>query len=455
MGISPLVFTGISKFSQDFQTIVSRTVAIASLPMKALQADQVRLLEQKNAFGELKLATASLASSLRSAGTLGNDGARAVKSSSTKVGAAISSASQASQGLYLITDITSLASRAAATSSAGVASKTGTPIAGPGLELELVVGGSAQTVTLGAGENNLEGIRNRINALGAGVTASILDTGDPAAPFFLTLTAVNPGAKDIELRTTPGDSGTNLLAQTAPGSATVFKVNGQTVSADTPTVSGVIPGISLTLNQLTAAGETVSISVDPSTAPLTSALAKFVSAYNSLSDVLAKHTGENAGILAGDPLLNSIRGAMRSVFGLPGNGQIQSLADIGLSVDNSGVLKLDEGVLAGASPARLKDALAYVSAESNGLGSLAKSFDQFSLPIAGLIDQRLFSYDETDRRIEDQLGKMERRINAMQSTLLAQLQAADALLAQLESQQGMLDAATKSLNFTLYGRQQD
>lgn len=455
MGISPLVFTGISKFSQDFQTIVTRTVAIASLPVKSLRNDQSRLFEQKSAFGDLKLAVAGLASSLRSAGSLGDNGALAVKSSSTKAGASISSAGQASQGLYFISDVTSLASRAAATSTAGSASKTATPVAGPGLEIELVVGGEARTLTLTAAENNLQGVQDRINALGAGVTASILDTGDPAAPYFLTLTAVEPGAKAIELRTTAGDPGSNLLAQTAPGSATNFKVNGQAVSANSTSLTGVIPGVTLTLNQLTEPGEVVSVSVDASPAPLISTLAKFVSAYNGLSEVLGKHTGENAGVLSGDPLLNSIRGAMRSVFGLPGQGRVQSLADLGLSVDNSGVLKLDESVLANASVATLKDALAYVSAESNGLGALAKSFEQFSLPIAGLIDQRLFAYDETDRRIEDQISKMEQRINAMQSTLLAQLQAADALLAQLESQQSLLDASTKSLNFTLYGRQQD
>lgn len=36
MGLTPLAFTGISSFSQDFQTILKRAVDIAALPAKML-----------------------------------------------------------------------------------------------------------------------------------------------------------------------------------------------------------------------------------------------------------------------------------------------------------------------------------------------------------------------------------------------------------------------------------
>ena len=37
MSITPLTFTGVSTYSNDFQTILSRAVQIAQLPLKALQ----------------------------------------------------------------------------------------------------------------------------------------------------------------------------------------------------------------------------------------------------------------------------------------------------------------------------------------------------------------------------------------------------------------------------------
>jgi hypothetical protein len=44
------------------------------------------------------------------------------------------------------------------------------------------------------------------------------------------------------------------------------------------------------------------------------------------------------------------------------------------------------------------------------------------------------------------------RISAMQSNLTLKLESADALLAQLTSQQTVLTASISSLNFALYGK---
>ncbi|MBI3679636.1 MAG: hypothetical protein HY235_04505, partial [Acidobacteria bacterium] len=47
MSLSPLTFTGVSTFSQDFQTILDRASRIASLPIQALQNQQKDLIQQK------------------------------------------------------------------------------------------------------------------------------------------------------------------------------------------------------------------------------------------------------------------------------------------------------------------------------------------------------------------------------------------------------------------------
>src|SRR3954471_7901101 len=44
---SLLVFTGISKFSDDFQTIISRAVQIARIPVSQLQSKDSKILQQK------------------------------------------------------------------------------------------------------------------------------------------------------------------------------------------------------------------------------------------------------------------------------------------------------------------------------------------------------------------------------------------------------------------------
>ena len=47
MGLSPLTFVGVSQFSADFQTILSRAVQIAELPIKALQNRDLDTLQKK------------------------------------------------------------------------------------------------------------------------------------------------------------------------------------------------------------------------------------------------------------------------------------------------------------------------------------------------------------------------------------------------------------------------
>lgn len=451
MGIAPLVFSGISKFSQDFQTIVSRTVAIASLPVNALRSDQEDALATKTALIDLKLGVSDLAASLKRLGSLGDANSLGLSSSSTKVGATITDTSVAAPGVYQITEIASLATRASATSTVGVADAAATPVAGDPYTMRLLVGTREFDFTLAPGENTLEGIKTRINALGAGVTANILNTGDPSAPYFLSVTSVAAGAAPIELRTAPGDPASNLLTQTSPGSNAVFKVNGQTVSSTANVVTGVIPGVTLKLLGTTQASESVTVELEPSVSPIASEIRSFVSAYNALSDRMSKHTGEGAGALSGDSLLNSIRSDMRGVFAPLGSGAVQGLAELGITVDNDGVMRFNESALTSASATKIGDILSFLSTTS-GLGSLAARFEQYSNPVSGLIDQRMSSLNATDRRLQQQIETMTQRINAMQTTLLARLQAADALLARLESQQGMLDAATESLNFTVYGR---
>ena len=68
MSLSPLTFTGVSKFSSDFQTILNRTVAIASQPVQLLQNQQKDLLQQKLLVSNLSGGVAGLATAVENLG---------------------------------------------------------------------------------------------------------------------------------------------------------------------------------------------------------------------------------------------------------------------------------------------------------------------------------------------------------------------------------------------------
>lgn len=449
MGIAPLRFTGISQFSQDFQLIVDRTVQIASLPARALQNDQATLLGKKSALADLRLPVSSLAASLRALDALGENRAlSAASSQATKVAVTLPGNSTPQPGSFTISEITSLAQRTIATTSAGQPSAVSGPVAGAGGYLELVVGGQSFEITLAPEQDHLQGARDAINALGAGVTAALINANDEV---FLSISAGQTGATGIELRTVSGDPGSNLLAVTQAGADAVFKVNGQTVTSAENYVEGVIPGAGLTLKALTAENESILIELSSSRAPVTAALNTFVGAYNQLNEELAS---AGAGALRGESLVNDIYARVRQVAGQFGEGGIRSLADIGIEFDRQGVMSFDEAAFNALPASRLDQVFAFLKASEQGLSSLAPGLEELSDPVEGAMANQIRSWDTIDARLQEQIENIFERVSATQATLLVRLQAADALLARLEDQQSLLDASLKSLQFTVYGREE-
>src|SRR5438270_4879016 len=106
MSLTPLAFTGVSSFSDDFQTILKRTVAIASVPLQGLQNERKDLLGREQLLSNLQAVVAELGSNLSALGDLGqNKGITANSSNTSKVTVASTGATQT--GSYVISEITS------------------------------------------------------------------------------------------------------------------------------------------------------------------------------------------------------------------------------------------------------------------------------------------------------------------------------------------------------------
>ncbi len=454
MGIPPLSFTGISTFSDDFRTILQRSVAIASVPLESMQYQQADLLTRKQLLTNLESAVAGLAASLRTLGGLGESRALAATSSyPSLVSAAVDETAQ--PGAYRITQITSVAKAASETTAAGLATADQTAVSADGL-LELVVGSEIYTIDLTAeGANNLAGLRDAINALDAGVTASVLDTGDGATPYYLSLTASEPGETTLQLRETAGEPASNILTVLNQGADAVFLLNGLEIRSASNTVTGVIPGVTLTVKDTTEGGEEVAITIGSSRDPVAAALIDMAAAYNAVRDQVNAQVGEAAGLLSGDFLIRQLQQDLRALSGYEGDGALRRLAELGIEFDSSGVMTFDSDVLNGLSSSALSDAFDFLGSETTGLGGFAARFEAVSDPVSGLIRLQQDQYDVTDARLSEQMDVLAARIDYMQSSLALQLQQADVLLAQLEAQQTMLDASLEGLHLALYGRNEE
>src|SRR5688572_28595179 len=145
MSLSPLAFTGISRFSADFQTILKRALSIASIPVKQLQNQQIDLVSKKQLLTDLRSSIGTLATTVSALGTLGtNKSITTTTSNSSRVSVQTDGANQT--GTHTITEITSVAKAAAETSATGFATANATAVSGTG-NLELVVGSTTYTRT--------------------------------------------------------------------------------------------------------------------------------------------------------------------------------------------------------------------------------------------------------------------------------------------------------------------
>lgn len=447
---APQVFTGVSQFSSDFQSILQRAVSIAELPITALQNQQSDLVQQKQLLIGLNTAAASLGSSLGALGSLGaNQGLSATSSDNSTV--SVTNSGAISPATYTISKITSIASAAAETSVSGFADSTSAPVSATGI-MKLVVGSNTYAINLAPGQNNLNGLTDAINKLGAGVTASVLTTGTGATPDYLSVSANNTGATTLQVIDDPTGVANNILTSTNQGSNAVFQLNGLPVSQSTNTVNGVVPGMTFNILNTTQPGQTVTLSLQSDPSQLSDALNTFVQNYNSLVDQVNAQVGPSAGLLSGDIMIRTIENDLRQVTTYQGTGSVGSLADLGVTLDATGHMSFDATQINNMAPAQLSAAFSYLGSSTTGFGALAGQLTQLSDPITGLIQTEENGIDTTNAQISAHISTLTDQVTRFQQSTSAQLQQADALAAELANQQTLLNSSLQSLNYVSFGK---
>ncbi len=221
------------------------------------------------------------------------------------------------------------------------------------------------TVTLDAGDQSLQGIRDAINKANIGVTATIVSDGGDN-PYHLVLTSNKTGAKSSMKIGVEGDSGqppnpdiaallghdpggVQGLTQTSAAQDTLLNMNGIDIRSSSTTVTEAVQGVSL---DVTAVGS-ATLNVSRDTASVSAAVNNFVKAYNELNKTISGLTGYNAenktaGVLQGDASVRSIQSQLRrqlgaSVEGL--GGKLTTLSQVGITFQKDGSLAVDSSKL--------------------------------------------------------------------------------------------------------------
>jgi len=450
--ITPLVFTGVSKFSTDFQTILTRAVSIANMPVTQLQTQQSTMLSQKQLLTDLNTSVASLAATLSSLADLGtNKAISGTTSNASRVSISTNGATQAAT--HTITEITSVATAASETSASGYDTADTTAITS-GDSVELAVGAKTYNIPIDSTNNSLNGLRDAINKLGVGLTASVLNTGNATTPFYLSVSSNTTGENAIQVRTTAGDATTNILTATNPGANATFKLDGISVTRPDNVISNVIDGITFSILSKTGANESVILTTASDRSQLITALNSLVSNYNTVSAKVNAQIGKAAGALSGDSVIRQVKDAQRAFLNYQGSStsSVKALSDMGVTVDATGTMSFDSSKFYSLSNADLSAAFDYLGTSTTGFGAMASNFTAISDATSGSIITEQKQIDVADARMTKQIDDLNTRISYMQTSLNAQLQAADALVASLDSQQSILTGSIQSMNLVMFGK---
>jgi flagellar hook-associated protein 2 len=437
-------FNGISQYASDYQSILTAAVQNAQIPVTELQSQDTAVLSQETALGSLNTDVGTLASDLENLGTIASSQALGATSSNpTAVSVADTGATQAAS--YTINSITSPATFASETSTGSFTDASSTPVSSTGV-VQLVAGSFNQTFTLT--NNTLVGLRDQINSLNAGVTASILTT---SSGNYLSVAANSTGATNIQLFDDPTGADKNLLTTTNPGTNAVFELNGISVIQPGNTVNSVIPGVTFTIQQASATPVTLSLASNPT--QLSSALQTFVTDYNQVQSDLTAQTGQSGGALVGNSVIDQLNTTLQQIASQTlSTGTIQSLSDLGITFNDSGVASFNQTTFDALSSTQISDAFNFIGSTTSGLGGFSQTLTQFSDPVSGIIQAEQAGLKQSDSQLQTEISALNARNAAAQAALTTQLEAADATQAELQQQQTDLTASLQAVSLVLYGK---
>jgi flagellar hook-associated protein 2 len=329
-------------------------------------------------------------------------------------------------------------------------------ILGAGVEQEIggltqlaVVGSSRYTVDIGD-EDDLQDLVDKINALDAGVQASIFNAGSGSTPYRISLVSQVSG-KAGELLVDASGAGFTF-DEIAGAQDALLEVGGGVLGGGLLATSsddqfdGVLEGVSLVINEAT--GSPVSVTVATTDSSLVTNVQLFVDQYNKLVEKLDELTFFNdventTGVLFGSFEVLRVETELSSLLSgrFFGVGSIQSLEGLGISFNDDGTLTLDTDKLKNkfaASPAEVEK---FFTEEKAGF---AKKVDALAETLAGSNNSLLVSRAETlQRRIDlnnERIEFLNARLDRRQELLLLQFLNMEVAIGKLQNSLSAIDA---------------
>jgi flagellar hook-associated protein 2 len=450
----------------DFGQVVDQLVKVAHLPVDRLTEKKATLNSKFTDYATLSTKLISLQSASDKLRLSTSFDRTAASVSNTSVLSATGS-STATPGTYSI-KITQLAQSQQVTNKAAktVASTTTDIVSGASGTFTFRVGtGTDQTVNLSA-TATLEDLRSAINDLGAGVTASIINTGSDTTPAYrLVLTSTSTGSANaiavtadntaLDFANTSGTGGVDILqaAQDAVVAVGDPTQNPVTLTRSSNTISDAIPGVTLTL-LATTGSSTVQVNVSRDISAVKDNIKGLANAYNEVVKFINERNtydlaAKKGGIFFNEPtvrgILSQIRTALSST--VTGLSTLGTVGEIGFKTERDGTVTVDEAKLdtsLNASYSAVKNLFINQTGSTGIAQLLTNAVDSLDDAAGGPLTLRKSGLTKQIKSLTDDIARKEDLVSKYEDRLKTQYAALDGLLRRLQSQSSFLQARSSS-----------
>jgi flagellar hook-associated protein 2 len=341
---------------------------------------------------------------------------------------------------------------------------------------DITASGASASISLAAGKDTPQDLVNAINATTAGVKAQLVNTGDGSANPYQIILSGAVGASGAFTMTpnygsgsgSPGLSfGSNVANQTAVDAS--VKIDGVSYTRATNTVTDVVPGLTLNLKATTTSAASVDLTRDTST--IKTNIKAIVTAYNDAVTIFGevsdpKSTMDTYGAtLVGDSTVRSVKQQLRSMVmgpsSTPGDS-VGSLWQMGISIDQTGVMSMDDTKLDAALNDHYTDVVKAFTGNQNGLsiyspapagiaGDAVKKLSNM-LGKTGILVTQSDSADSQNTKYKAELTKLQTRMDALLLRYQKQFSSMDSLVGNVNSQKTSLKSTFDGMMASLTGK---
>ena len=428
----------------DYQSLITQLVGIRRQSITQLQTDKKGLEITNNAYSNLSSKIKDLlsaADTLRTSSAFGSF--KTTVSDSNAISATAGTGASYGSPSIVVSPLANSHKMAAD----GVAADTSTIAAGAGSFSFQVGAGAVQTVAVDA-TTTLTSLKDSINALNAGVSASVVNDGSGPNPYRLILTGTSTGTSS-SINITQNDTSLAFSTTLQAAQDATFTVDGMAFTRQTNSASDIITGVTVDLMAADPA-KTVTVTVSRDTDSITESVKKLVDAYNGVASYVRMNNRydsdtKKAYPFFGDSVARSIADDLRRVFsssvsGLPDT--MNRLLHAGVSTDKEGVMSLDTAKLKAALNSDFDGVVSLFTkgTATTGLAELihqnASSIDDF---VDGRIKGRQDGLKKNMTRIDQDIRQKETQLVTYEEQLRSQFTMLEGMLATLKGQGNALN----------------